>query len=341
MEVAVQKICCVCRRDVRQRKRTKDPRGNYYCTPCYETRAAAFRRQLNEITQQSEAAAVLSSSTAIPPTPPRVTATERPATPADASKRLERPARRWLSMGGVLRAMPIIACALVALCMDQSPHVRLAALLGLIVCAAIVAVTSGSGRMTRVFPRFRWRDWGAIAAGFGLSLLLGVAIVGLGIWRAGAWGGVWMSGAVVVAAMWWLARRRGRVGMSPAPLVAAAPEPSVVERVEQTIPPPIDTRPSTEVVEVQRRVPRRHCPRSDVRISDLLGAEAQAEVDAARQRPERLREPEVPVSPASNPPVTALVEDFAGLLPKPAPMGSRFDRGDHDDPFQSTPFRIG
>jgi hypothetical protein len=34
------KRCCVCGTDVAGRKRTKDPRGNYYCQPCWDHKAA-------------------------------------------------------------------------------------------------------------------------------------------------------------------------------------------------------------------------------------------------------------------------------------------------------------
>ena len=71
----------------------------------------------------------------------------------------------------------------------------------------------------------------------------------------------------------------------------------------------------------------------------MLGAEAQAEVEAAKT--EQAPEPEVPVSPVTNPAVTALVENFSGLLlPQPAPFSSHIDLDHLDDPFESTPFRM-
>jgi len=38
-----KKICVVCGEDCSSRKRTKDAKGNYFCTPCYEQRVEALR----------------------------------------------------------------------------------------------------------------------------------------------------------------------------------------------------------------------------------------------------------------------------------------------------------
>lgn len=38
------KVCVVCREDCSSRPRTKDSRGNYYCTPCYEQRLEQVRQ---------------------------------------------------------------------------------------------------------------------------------------------------------------------------------------------------------------------------------------------------------------------------------------------------------
>jgi hypothetical protein len=39
------KSCCVCGVDVAQMRRTKDSKGNYYCPPCWDSRAQAARGQ--------------------------------------------------------------------------------------------------------------------------------------------------------------------------------------------------------------------------------------------------------------------------------------------------------
>src|SRR4051794_21390914 len=38
---SVQKLCCVCGKDVASSKRVKDPRGRYYCEPCAKARQPA------------------------------------------------------------------------------------------------------------------------------------------------------------------------------------------------------------------------------------------------------------------------------------------------------------
>jgi hypothetical protein len=69
-----------------------------------------------------------------------------------------------------------------------------------------------------------------------------------------------------------------------------------------------------QVTARRRRPRRRRKSRHIVCVSDLLGEDAQAEVAAARLDPQRLREPEVPVSPITNPPVTDIVAEYAQML---------------------------
>jgi hypothetical protein len=84
---------------------------------------------------------------------------------------------------------------------------------------------------------------------------------------------------------------------------------------------------SGEVVHVSaRRVKRRHIPRDALRLSDLVGDEAHQAVEAARIDP-RHHEAEVPVSPITNPPVSALVDDYAALVEP----GERIRPSDEDD----------
>ena len=42
MDTAVRKNCHVCQTDVRQKPRTKDPRGRYFCKPCWEVLLAEY-----------------------------------------------------------------------------------------------------------------------------------------------------------------------------------------------------------------------------------------------------------------------------------------------------------
>ena len=48
MDAVVTKKCCVCGVDVGRRRRTRDPRGKYYCQPCYQTLYEAHQRRLRE-----------------------------------------------------------------------------------------------------------------------------------------------------------------------------------------------------------------------------------------------------------------------------------------------------
>jgi hypothetical protein len=45
MAGSVQKTCCICGADVGGTKRVRDPRGNYYCNPCYYARLEEYERR--------------------------------------------------------------------------------------------------------------------------------------------------------------------------------------------------------------------------------------------------------------------------------------------------------
>ena len=66
-----------------------------------------------------------------------------------------------------------------------------------------------------------------------------------------------------------------------------------------------------------RRVKRQR-PRGALRLSDLIGEEAQSAVESARDH--RFHEPEIPVSQITNPPVSALVDDYAALVEPREPV---------------------
>lgn len=188
MDVVVQKICCICGLDVRGRKRTKDPRGNYYCKPCYTARLAAYHERMHELAEQSRAGAAA----------------------------VEPPAER------------------------RAPS------------HAVVKSSGGP----------RWAGlW---------SLLLG-----------------------------WVQSSSPADSTSPGPAKAA----------------PVAASPANgvEVVEARRCIGKRVSGRR-LRASDLLTAEAFAEVEAARLGLDRIREREVPVSPLTNPAVTTIVEDYTQEL---------------------------
>jgi hypothetical protein len=160
---------------------------------------------------------------------------------------------------------------------------------------------------------------------------------------AAVFGMIALSGVALV--LW--ARTRDRLSSASRDLGVPAPAAPPQENVsaaspDQPILSIVPTEPAETVVEVRRRIRRRPGSRTQVRISDLLGHEAQAEVEAANHDPERAADPDVPVSPQTNPAITAMVDEFAPLfLPQPAGSGRKFAIHDSDDAFNSTPFRLG
>jgi dienelactone hydrolase len=70
------KICIVCRKDVALVKRVKDPKGNYYCEPCYASRQAVKRAaQPAAAARVSVAPPPISRATVPPPLPMQEQAT--------------------------------------------------------------------------------------------------------------------------------------------------------------------------------------------------------------------------------------------------------------------------
>ncbi len=191
MAGSVQKICCVCATDVCAVPRTKDPRGNYYCKPCYGRLVALRHRRAIE----SEAAAAAAVETAQLPGTVDVE-------PIDA--------------GAAPRELPTEGTQIAAL--------------------------AGS----------KW----------GLSLSIGHALS-----KA--------AGALAILR-------------------------------------PASDDEHGHVVHAPARRVKKRVTGAALRLSDLVGEEAQAEFDAAGVTP-WMHEPEVPVSPITNPPVSALVDEYAEL----------------------------
>ena len=234
MDAVVQKvkICCVCGTDVSRMRRTKDPRGKYYCRPCYATLWEAHQQRL-----RAQAASEVRSSVnavAAPVVP------DQPIAVATALAHKPQPEPEPVAV-----AEPVEAPAAPA-----SAEFRI---------TALPASTDDAEPVQRAFS----------------------------IGRA-------------------LSRAASALSALRAP----------------------DEAP--EVVHVNaRRVKRRQIPPGALRLSDLVGDEAQEAVDAHRANP-RLHEAEVPVSPITNLPVSALVEDYAALVEPGEPI-HRADEDDVDD----------
>jgi hypothetical protein len=218
MDAVVQKKknCCVCGTDVSRMRRTKDPRGKYYCRPCYDTLWEAHQRRLREQARMDAQADVegLVDAALI----------SQPAPAASAS-------------GAMTTGEPVAAPAATA-----SPEFQITAL-----------PASGD-------------DGEPAQRAFSIARALSRAASALSALRAS------------------------------------------------------DEPGAEAVVHVSaRRVRRRHIPRHALRLSDLVGDEAQEAVEAVRADP-RLHEAEVPVSPITNLPVSALIDDYASLVEEGEPI---------------------
>lgn len=250
-----------------------------------------------------------------------------------ATRVRKRPARRSQAGRKWSRCIvPIAACALLALCLDRSEHVRLAALLGLIGCGAAIAVTWGPGQRSGVSWGARLRELSLLLFMLGMICAGAIGAYQLGEWRAGTWGGIWMGGAVVLAGAIWLAWRTRAIApvpprpIAPATLLAAVEPVRELKEVNSDPPSPLPRRLGgiaeeaaieahcKAIVHVKRPLRRPRASARHVRISDLICPEAMAEAEAANLRPDQYRDPDVPISPVTNPPVTDLIDEFSQMF---------------------------
>ena len=219
MDAAVVKKCCVCGVDVSRMRRTRDPRGKYYCQPCYQTLWEAHQRRLRgrEAVEAEATAAALLMERAVEAA--AAVAAERTCAPGPA-----------VTTAPVIDALPLS---------PASPQFD------------ITALPAAPGQAEPIQRAFS---------------------IGRALSRA----------ATALASL------------------RPAPDPS-----------------DSAVVPVTAHRVKRHRPRHELRLSDLVGAEAQSAVEESRPQ---FHEPEVPVSPITNPPVSALVDDYAALVEPREPV---------------------
>ena len=223
MDSVVVKRCCVCGVDVSRMRRTRDPRGKYYCRPCYQTLWEAHQRRVREraaLEAEATAAALLMERAVEAAVAAAAAANETDFVPQVAPE----PPRAATPIMAPLNA-PDGACA--------PPRFEIKAL-------------PAEGDHAEPLQR-----------AFSLGRALSKAATALASLR---------------------------------PALEAAED---------------------AVVPVTAHRVRRHRARNELRLSDLVGEEAQSAVEESRSR---FHEPEVPVSPITNPPVSALVEDYAALV---------------------------
>ena len=227
MDSVVIKRCCVCGVDVSRMRRTRDPRGKYYCQPCYQTLWEAHQRRLRE----------------------------RAALDAEATLRAESTSAMLL----MERAVEAASAAAAATESAPAPEHE-------VVPAAVV---DGA----RIAP---------ISAQFEIRALPAEPAQADSLQRAFSIGRALSRAATALASL------------RPAP--GSAQE---------------------DVVAVTARRVKSDRSRNELRLSDLVGREAQSAVEASQPR---FHEPEVPVSPITNPPVSAFVDDYAALVEPREPI---------------------
>jgi hypothetical protein len=219
MDAVVIKKCCVCGVDVSRMRRTRDPRGKYYCQPCYQTLWEAHQRRLRE----------------------------RAALDAEATA--------------------------AALLMERAVEAA----------AAAAANTASTSQPAVVAKTFEVEPHGALASPqFEIKALPAEPAQADSLQRAFSLGRALSRAATALA----------------------------------SLRPASDQMDGTVVPVTARRV-KRDRSRNELRLSDLIGQEAQSAVDGSRPR---FHEPEVPVSPITNPPVSAFVEDYAALVEPREPV---------------------
>jgi hypothetical protein len=219
MDAVVLKKCCVCGVDVSRMRRTRDPRGKYYCQPCYQTLWEAHQRRLREreAVEAEATAAALAMERAVE------------AAAAAAAEQLSAPEPAVMT-APVIDTLPTS---------PASPQFQI---------SALPAAPEQSEPIQRAFS------------------------IGRALSRA----------ATALASL------------------RPASDPS-----------------DSAVVPVTAHRVTRHRSRHELRLSDLVGAEAQSAVEKSGTD---YHEPEAPVSPITNPPVSALLDDYAALVEPREPV---------------------
>ena len=228
MDSVVIKRCCVCGVDVSRMRRTRDPRGKYYCQPCYQTLWEAHQRRLRE-------------RAALEAEAPRESEATRESEAISATLLMERAVEA--------------AAAAAAAAAERAPAPEHE-----VVPAAVVEAP-------RIAPA---------SAQFEIRALPAEPAQADSLQRAFSIGRALSRAATALAAL------------RPAPESA-----------------------QEDVVAVTARRVKRDRSHNELRLSDLVGQEAQSAADASQPR---FHEPEVPVSPITNPPVSAFVDDYAALV---------------------------
>ena len=223
MDAVVIKKCCVCGLDVSHMRRTRDPRGKYYCQPCYQTLWEAHQHRLRERA-----------------------AMERAASDAEASE------------AALLMERAVEAASAAAAERAIAPEP-----------AILAAPVSDALPSSPASPQFQ------------ISALPAAPEQAEPIQRAFSIGRALSRAATALASL--------------------RPVPGSSEET---------------VVPVTARRVKRHGARHELRLSDLVGAEARS----ADSPETHFHEPEVPVSPITNPPVSALVDDYAALVEPREPV---------------------
>ena len=229
MDSVVIKRCCVCGVDVSRMRRTRDPRGKYYCQPCYQTLWEAHQRRLRE----------------------------RAALEAEATLEAESTSAMLLMERAVEAAGAAAAVAA-----ERAPAPQHEVMVPVAVVDAPRVAPASAQFQIRALPA-EPAQADSLQRAFSIGRALSRAAMALASLRPG-------------------------------------PEPA-----------------QEDVVAVTARRVKRDRSRNELRLSDLVGQEAQSAADASRPR---FHEPEVPVSPITNPPVSAFVDDYAALVEPREPV---------------------
>lgn len=301
MESRLQKLCCVCGVDLWRQRRTKDPRGRYFCKPCWHSLLAEYY-------QRNGGPPTISAVTPADPQP-EVERSEESAppaaldTPAGSTAAADAPAPAILCMLPIAVAIPPA--------LYFSPDARLQRV-GLIASAAIAAVmvlalvhaalhrpcTGWSIRLIR--HAGRWvRDLLQYGGSLSVAIAAALGLLWLAWSRAGSTGAAIISLGLLIAASQALARRVRPAAVqvqsnmpesadisSPAPEVAAVSG-ATTDDSEATFL-PLHADPQTRAAEVRPRCRPVFAPGRDAwvrrreagfRMSDLLTAVAYQSLD--------------------------------------------------------------
>jgi len=297
MESRLQKLCCVCGVDLCRQRRTKDPRGRYFCKPCWHSLLAEYY-------QRNGGPPAMSAVAAADPQP-ETEQLEESAPPAV----LDMPARSAAAADApapaILCILPIAVAIPPALCF--SPDARLQRV-GLMASAAVAAVMAfalvhaafnrrrecWSIRMIRCAGRWV-RDLLHYGSSLSVAIAAAIGLLWLAWSHAGSAGAAILSLGLLIAASQALARRvrpatatrlqtnlpKSADNGSPAPEVAALSDAATGGADATSL--PIDADAETRPTKVRPRCRPVFAPGRDAavrrreagfRMSDLLTAVA-------------------------------------------------------------------